>query len=371
MIPALPGCARAARRLLRPRIRRAARTPGADRYRKHFPAAAHLWLLVLHGLLGSPSLRQTHALLAGLPGALARVGVGDGLSFSQLARSSTSRPSACFEALAAGLVAHAQRTVVPDTTWRLLRKVQIVDSTFLTLSGQLSPWSRQGRFQPGVRLQTAFDLSRHLPTRLWLTLTATNDHEALRTADLVAWQGWTLLIDLGYYGHRQFARLQAAGISFVCRLQPQASYRVTATRAVHATPTSEGDVVLSDETIILGSPNNRRGTVLPDIRLVRSRNRHGQEHAFLTDRFDLTAAEIVRLYHYRWQIELFFRFLKRQLGLLTVLGYSWAALWLTVLVALIVALVLLLLGVTRPPDVSRAAWALLLGLWVVLDLRGG
>jgi hypothetical protein len=179
MIPALPGCARALRHLLTPRLQAAARTPGADRYRKHFPAAAHLWLLVLHGLLGAPSLRATYALLAGLPGRLARLGLDQGLSFSQLARSSTSRPSACFETLLADLVAQAQRTVVPDTSWRILRKLQIVDSTFLTLSGKLSPWSQQGRFQPGLRLQTAFDLSRHLPTRVWLTVTATNDHEAL------------------------------------------------------------------------------------------------------------------------------------------------------------------------------------------------
>ena len=75
MIPALPECSRALRRLLTPRIHAAARTPGADRYRKHFPVTAHCWLLVLHVLLSSPSLRQTHALLCGLPGTFARLGL--------------------------------------------------------------------------------------------------------------------------------------------------------------------------------------------------------------------------------------------------------------------------------------------------------
>lgn len=371
MIPALPACRRALRRLLTPRIRNAARTPGADRYRKHFPLTAQCWILILHMLLGSPSLRQTHALLGSLPGGFTRLGLTRGLSLSQLARSSTSRPSAGFEALLAALIAQAQRTVIPDVSWRLLRKVQILDSTFISLSSQLSPWSRHGKFPAGVRLQTALDLGRHLPTHLRLTLTATNDHDALREADLAAWQGWTLLIDLGYYGHQQFARLRDAGVSFVCRLQPQAHYRVTASRPVPAKTTREGDVVRSDETITLGSPNNRRGTVLTHIRLVRSRNRHGVEAAFVTDRFDLTAFEIVRLYHYRWQIELFFRFLKRQLGLIRPLGRSWAAVWLTVLVVLIVALVLLLLAADRPPPMSRSTWGLLLGLSTLLSLRGG
>jgi hypothetical protein len=369
MIPALPGCSRALRRLLTPRIAAAARTPGADRYRKHFPTTAHLWLLLLHGLLGSPSLRHTHAVLGGLPGAFAQLGLTQGLSLSQLARSSTSRPSACVETLRAELTAHARRTIVPDASWRLLRKVQIIDSTFLSLSGALSPWSRHGQFH-GVRLQTALDLGRHLPTRIRLTLPATNDHEGLATWDLAPWRGWTVLIDLGYYGHRQFRGLQDAGVSFVCRLHPQAAYRVTATRPVAIKTTREGDVVLSDETITLGSPNNRRGTLVPDLRLVRSRNAQGHEQAFVTDRVDLTAFEIVRLYHYRWQIELFFRFLKRHLGLIRPVGRSWAAVWLSVLMALVLAVALLLLAADRPRAISRTTWGVLLALSTIRSLRG-
>lgn len=371
MIPALAGCCRALRRLLTPRIAAAGRTPGADRYRKHFPATAHLWLLILHGLLGAPSLRHTHALLGGLPGGFARLGLGQGLSLSQLARSSTSRPSACVETLLADLTAQARRTVVPDASWRLLRKVQVIDSTCIGLSTKLSPWSQHGRFHPGVRLQTALDLGRHLPSQLRLTLTATNDHEALRSWELAAWRGWTLLIDLGYYGHRQFQGLRAAGVSFVCRLQPQATYRITAARPVPAKATPEGDVVLRDETVTLGSLNNRRGAVLGGIRLVCSRNRHGVEQAFVTDRFDLTAFEVVRLYRYRWQIERFFRFAKQQLGLIRPVGHSWAAVWLTVLIVLIVALLLLLLAADRPSARSRAAWAQGLAIATILTLRGG
>ncbi len=361
MIPAVPACSRRLRRILVPAIRHAARTPGADRYRKHFPAVAHLWLLIIHGVSGAPSLRQTYALLATTTGLFARLGLGDGLSFSQLARSSTSRPSACVEALLATLVVQARRTVVPDRSWRLLRKVQAVDSTFIRLSLQLSPWSQHGRFTPGVRIQTAFDVARTMPTRLRLTLVDTNDHEALKAWDLDPWRGWTMLVDLGYYGHRQFARLREAEVSFLSRLHPQARYQVTATREVSAKATPEGDLVLSDETITLGSPNNRRGDVLPNMRLIQSRNAAGREQAFITDRFDLTAFELVRLYHYRWQIELFFRFLKHQLGLTTPLGRSRAAVWLTVLVAAIVALLGALVEAARPRAISRIAWLRAIG----------
>ena len=239
MIPA-PSAGRHLRRRLAPAVRRAATTPGADRYRKHFPATAHLWLLVLHGLLGFPSLRQAHAALAIVPGLFARLGLTQGLSLSQLARSSTSRPAACFERLATSLIAQARHTVSPDPSWRLLRKVQIVDSTFITLSAQLSPWSQHGGHTPGVRVHTSFDPARQLPTSVWLSGAETNDHDALKGTDLTSYRGWTLVLDLGYYGHAQFGRLRAAGVSFLSRVHPQARYAVTAGRAVPAKANAGG-----------------------------------------------------------------------------------------------------------------------------------
>lgn len=202
-----------------------------------------------------------------------------------------------------------------------------------------------------------------MPTCLRLPLIDTNDHEALRTWDLDALRGWTVLIDLGSYGHRQFARLREHGVSFLSRLHPQAVYQVTAIRAVSPNATRDGDVVHSDETITLGSPNNRAGAVLTGIRLIRSRNRCGREQAFLTDRFDLTAPELVRLSRYRWRIELFFRFLKHQLGLPRPLGQSRAAVWLTVVLALTEA--------RRPAATSRIAWLRAIGITLQTLFRGG
>lgn len=366
-----PAGSRRLRRLLTPLIGRAAQTPGADRYRKHFPAAAHLWLLLLHGLSCAPSLRQSYALLTATPGLFRRLGLPRGISFSQVARSSTSRPSACVEALLADLCAQARRTVVPDASFRLLRKIQLIDSTFLRLSVASSPWSQPNRFVPGVRVQTGLDLARHLPSTLRLTFNDRNDHHALDTWELEPLRGWTVVVDLGYSGHRAFARLRDHGVSFLSRLHPQAFFRVTDQRAVATRPTPEGDVVLSDETIVLGSPNNRRGAVLPGIRLIRSRNRAGKAQAFITDRFDLTAWELVRLYHFRWRIELFFRFLKRQLGMLTVLGRSRAAVWLTVLLAGIMAVLVALLEAGRPRAVSRIAWLRGIGYALQFPLQSG
>jgi hypothetical protein len=75
MIAGLSVASRHVRRRLHPAITRPARYPEADRYRKHVPATAHLWLLILHGLLGAPSLRRGYARMADLGGVFARLGL--------------------------------------------------------------------------------------------------------------------------------------------------------------------------------------------------------------------------------------------------------------------------------------------------------
>jgi putative transposase len=355
MVAPAPAAGRRLRRRLTPLVRAAAATPGADHYRKHFPAWAHLWILLWHGLSGSPSLRRTYDLLVRDGRHDAWLGLEQGLSYSQLARSSTSRPLACLEALLVAAVQHVRRTAPPDPLWQLLHKVQALDSSFVRLSAKLCPWAAHGGFTPGIRVQCALEVGARLPSGIHVTIPDTNDHEALRGWDLAALRDWTLLIDLGYYGHRLFAQLRAAQVHFITRLHPQAAYRVTALRYPPATPTPEGDVVLTDETIDLGSPNNRRGTVVPELRLVTSRNAHGEGSRFVTDRFDLTAAEVVRLYRLRWRIELFFRALKRTWGMLHPLGHSQQAVHLTVLLSLLAAVVGLLLG-ERPAGMSFVAW---------------
>jgi hypothetical protein len=352
MIPA-PGLGRRLRGLLASSIDRAAATPGADRYRKHFPFRAHLWILLIHVLEGADSLRQTHARCAAT--GFAGLDLPQGISLSQLARSSTSRDPTAVEGMLTELVATARTSADPH--WQALRRVQVVDSSFLALSATLSPWSRHGGHAPGVRLQTGFDLAGSIPSALRLTLADTHDTTALRARDLAALAGWTVVADLGYYGHRLFAEMRAAGVSLVCRLHEQAVYRVVAAHPVAPITTPDGDVVLADQTITLGSPNNRAGAVLPGMRLITSRNPRGEVQRFVTDRFDLAAADVVALYRKRWQIELFFRWLKHQLKLLRPLGHSRAAVWLSVLVAAIVAILLMLLADLRPRGVTRVAFA--------------
>lgn len=313
--PAAP-VARRLRRTLDPLIAEAAKRSDADRYRKSFPARAHAWMLILHTMGANTSLRQSHAHQQADPALRRFLRMDEWVSYSQLARSSASRPAGFFEGLLACVLrlARARAGRCPP---EILRGVRLLDSTFFALGKKASPWSVRGGHGAGVRLQIILDPADRLPTDLRLDLLDTNDANALGGWDLSGLEGRTLVFDLGYYSHAHFERLRKSGVHFLTRLKGQAHYRVSASRppAEGEPKTPEGDTVLSDETItLLGSPNNRRGCVLEGIRLVSGENEKGEVHRFVTDRFDLGAQEILSLYRKRWQIELFFRWLKRQLG---------------------------------------------------------
>ena len=185
------------------------------------------------------------------------------------------------------------------------------------------------------------------------------------------------MIDLGYYSHRRFALLLAAQVHLVPRLKGGVTVSVTAERPLQQPlPAIPADriVLRADQEITLGSPHNRTGAVLPHLRLVTATvaplpaaARRGAKplvYQLVTDRWDLTPREIVQIYLWRWQIELFFRWLKRHVHLLRLLGYSRNALDLTVWLSIIVHLLTVLathalcLARRTPILLHHLVWAL-------------
>lgn len=361
MLPSAALPARGLRRTLDPLIEDAAKSSRADRYRKSFPASAHAWMLLSHAMGGNASLRQSHSQQATDPSLRRFLGMDGWVSYSQLARSSTSRPAEFFEGLLAALLRQVKaRGGSPE----LLRGVRLLDSSFFPLGKKASPWSVRGGHGAGAWLQTLLDPADRLPEALEMTTVAANDAAALAGWDLSGLRGKTLVFDLGYYSHANLGRLREGGVHFLTRLKAQARYRVTGNGEPPAgggPKTPEGDEVISDETIVLGSPNNRRGAVLEGVRLITGRNAKGEVHRFVTDRRDLSGAEVLSLYRKRWQIELFFRWLKRQSVALRPFGTSREAVWLTLVVAAIVAVLAALAEEWRPRGVTRVSWLRALG----------
>jgi hypothetical protein len=345
----------------------------ADRYRKHFTAMQHTWLLLFHGLTRQPSLRQSYAAFAQCDGLLAASGLAAaptgaaavrlGVSYSQFAASNTSRPPAFLAALFAALLQRVRRGVRADPL-APPPELCLLDATFFRGCLRLAPWAptpRGRRRRAAVRVQVEYTPAHDLPEHVLVQRGQPNDCRGLDAAildqpdRLAELGGRTLICDLGFYSHARFARLLTAGVHLVTRLHPQAAVTVLEDRPLPRPfpGLPAGRIALeTDQRIRLGSAHNRRGAVLPDLRLVTATvaptpvaARHGAHpvrYRVLTDRWDLTPQEVVQAYLWRWLIESFFRWLKRVIHAVHLLGESPGATELSVWLALVVHLLCLL-----------------------------
>lgn len=378
-------------RQLKSQIQVSAAECRAEHYRKHFHSYSHACLLLFHGLSGGASLRQSYDAFATCPGLVTLAGLASAedderlnISFSQFAASNTSRPAAFLADLIPELLAAVrQGGELSDALFPV--DLHLLDSTFIKLSIKVAPWLRRTTrscTKSGVRVQVQYAPAWDLPEHVVVTTDA-NDYRGLDLVvlddptRLAALDGQTLVIDLGYYSHTRLARLSAANVHWVTRRLPAASMSFEEDCPLQGLLPGIGKeriTVQSDQRVTVGSSNNRKGAVLHDVRLVTARveplpkaARLGAKpvtYELLTDRWDLTALEVVQVYLWRWQIELFFRWLKSHIRLSRLLGHSENAVVLSVALAIVVHLLTILaarsLGLSRrsPGLLRRLAWVL-------------
>jgi hypothetical protein len=335
------------------RLVRQTQATGADAGRRRCFTRGHTYFLLHHYLTQSPSLQQSYASFAAQH-ELARYSglIGDdpdaglSVSLSTLALRNSTRPPAYL----AGLLAELLPLVAPCRDWPLPFELHLLDATFLYLSATLAGGWLPARRRPhasGVKAQIDYLPRSDLPTLRLLTDSCTPDQRALSLALLddpatcATLAGETVAFDLGYYAHRPFAQLRAADIHFVTRLHAQALVTLEAEQPVQLPLALDAPVVMAggsaitvlrDCRITLGSERTTHGACLPHLRLITARvppgpvaARQGKQadtYTLLSDRFDLEAATVAVVYHYRWQIELFFLWLKEHLGGTRLLGSS-------------------------------------------------
>jgi hypothetical protein len=287
-------------------------------------------MLLFHHLNGSESLRDTHTSFTSSTDLKEVAKLPKGVSLSQFSRSNNGRDyqflSKLFSVLL-GEVRKAHGSWLPE----LPRKLQIIDATFIALSLKLCPWARPegSGHEPGVKVQVSFDLNKGVPERFVISQKYGNDRQdlpqLLKLAELI---GITLIFDLGYYSHRWFDELIGKGVHFITRLNSQARYEVF--KEFHLSLDCMRYGILADQLVRLGTKGNK-SKMKHVVRLITFRRDDGTIMRFISDRFDLKAWEVAEVYRLRWQIELFFRFIKNQMRLGKPLGCSENAVNLTVL----------------------------------------
>jgi IS4 transposase len=212
--------------------------------------------------------------------------------------------------------------------------VRLIDSTTLRLSS-LSDWAGFSSDFSGAKIHIVYDPKAELPVYFAVTPSKVNDITSAKVMPIEA--GATYVYDLGYYDYGWWAALDAAGCRFVTRLKKNTPLRV-----VHDNPVPGNSNILSDRIGHLPErlARNRSNPLQEPVREVRVINDAGKELRIVTNDLDSPAQEIADLYKQRWQIELFFRWIKQVLKIKHFIGVSENAVRIQIAVALIAFLIL-------------------------------
>ena len=245
-------------------------------------------------------------------------------------------------------------------------KIKIIDATTIDLCASVFPWAKFRTRKGAIKLHTV--LTEMLPQCVLVTDGKTHDRQAVQ--DLHFEPDDLLIFDRAYLDYAWLYQLHQGSVWFVTRLKTNSRYEIVRTQAASGP-------VLADQIIRLSSPQGQ--TCYPEpLRRVHYRDPEtGKEYVFLTNRLDLSALEVAELYRRRWQIELFFKWIKQNLKIKAFYGTSKNAVLIQIWTALIAYLLLVWVKFkTRVGwgllDLTRLAQTMLLDrmdLWSLLGLR--
>ena len=281
-------------------------------------------------LTGRCSLREGVASLKARFKNLYHLGIKP-VARSTFADANNKRPASFFEALF-GLFYQQCQPRAPKHKFRFKNKLYSLDATVVSLCLSLFPWASFRRTKAGVKVHTLLDHDGYLPA--FVSISPARQHEVKKARSLTLPKGSIIVEDLGYTDYARYTELTRQQVFFVTRQKRNAVYAVLENRKVN-----QKQGLLSDQTIRFTGAKAWE-CPLPFRRIAYQDPDTGKRLVFLTNNFRLSAKTIADVYKDRWQIEIFFRFLKQNLKVKAFIGNSENAVMTQIYVALIAYLLL-------------------------------
>lgn len=246
---------------------------------------------------------------------------------STLARVNEEQPNDLYKAFFYKLLARCQ-AVAPKSRFQLpdIKKVYLLDATTISLSLKVFPWATFRQKKGAIKLHIGLDADGYIPE--FIDATEGKKHEISWAKMLKLPVGSLIVFDRGYTDYDWYQALMDSGIFFVARLKDNALVEYFRKR-----PGRKAKGVVQDQEISLKGVKGK-------LRLVRFIAEDGNEYRFVTNADHLKADVVAELYKERWQIELFFKWIKQNLKVKTFLGTSENAVLTQLWIALCVYLVL-------------------------------
>ena len=256
---------------------------------------------------------------------------------STLADANEQRDWRIYEDFAHALIARARRLYLADGFGAELEQpAYALDSTTIDLCLTLFPWAHFRSHKAAVKLHTLIDLRGNIPCFVLITDGKTHDVNVLDVLPIEP--GAFYVMDRGYLDFDRLHRLTTGLAFFVTRAKSNLDFNRRGSRLVDKTTG-----LRCDQTIVLGGPLTSKLYPKPLRRVVYRDLETGKRFVFLSNNFALPALTIANIYRCRWQVELFFRWIKQHLRIKSFYGTSpnavktqvWIAICTYVLVAII------------------------------------
>jgi Transposase DDE domain/Domain of unknown function (DUF4372) len=279
------------------------------------------------------SLRDIVSCLRSAGSGLYHLGIRGHIARSTLADANESRDWRIFADFAKTLIAEARGLYLDhDLGIHLTEKVYALDSTIIDLCMSLFPWAVYKSQQHAVKVHTQIDLRGNIPTFLHISPAKTHDVNFLDQLQIEP--GAFYIMDRGYLDFARLYRFTTHAAFFVTR--PRGNFRF---KRIAGAPVDKASGVRCDQTISLVWFYPRKGYPQALRRIGFYDTEQHRRITFITNNFTLPARTIADLYRLRWQIELFFKWIKQHLRIKAFYGTSDNAvktqIWIAVCVYLI------------------------------------
>ena len=275
-----------------------------DKYVKHFTCWNQLLALMFGQLSNRESLRDLIIALGAHRSKCYHLGLGKNVSKSSLARANQDRDYRIFEEFAYFLVNEARQKRTIDI-FKLGGNVYAFDSTTIDLCLNVFWWAKFRKKKGGIKVCTLYDVETQIPAFFHITTASVHDSKAM---DKIPYEsGAYYIFDRAYNNFKMLYRIHQIETFFVVRAKKNLQYK--AVKWKRRLPKN----VLSDMMIELTGFYPKQ--YYPGkLRLVRYWDEEQKrEFVFLTNAMDISALQVAELYRNRWQVELFFKWLKQHL----------------------------------------------------------
>jgi Transposase DDE domain/Domain of unknown function (DUF4372) len=270
------------------------------------------------------------------------LGIRGGIARSTLADANETRDWRIYQDFALSLIQTARKLYAQDSFGvELAHTVYALDSTTIDLCLALFPWARFRKAKGAVKLHTLLDLRGRIPSFIHISDGKLHDVNIL---DQIAFEaGSFYIMDRGYIDFDRLHGLHQAQAFFVVRAKSNLQFQ-----RIYSHPIDRETGLRCDQTIRLTGRSSRRDYPAQLRRVKFYDAQHDKRLVFLTNHFDLPALTIAELYRCRWQVELFFKWIKQHLRIKAFFGTSENAVktqvWIAIAVYVLVAIIKKRLG---------------------------